>query len=365
MNSPQMRWSTSARDGAHLALVEREHAKALERLLPERVVVGEHVGEEHVGALAAELERDRDEVLGRVLHDEPAGGGLAGERHLGHAVRRCQRLAGVDAEAVHHVDHAGRQQVGDELHQQAHAQRGLLGGLEHDRVAGRERGRELPRGHEQREVPRDDLPHHPERLVQVVGHRVLVELGHGALLRADAGGEVTEVIDGERQVGRQALADRLAVVPRLGHGQPLERALHAIGDRVQEGRALGGRRLAPRVLGRVRRVEGELDVVAGGGRHLAERLTRHRRDVLEVLALDRLAPLAADEVLVAWREPHERAVGIGDLIHRHRTPTFRASPSPGPSRPPYHRSPAAGVEVGVEREVDAAARGRRCYAPAP
>ena len=73
------------RAGADLALVQREHGEAFERLVEEVVVLGHHVGEEDVGRLAAELERHRDHVLGRVLHDQPAGRGLAGERDLGDA----------------------------------------------------------------------------------------------------------------------------------------------------------------------------------------------------------------------------------------------------------------------------------------
>ena len=38
-----------------------------------------------------------------------------------------------------------------------------LGRLEHDGVAGRQRRRDFPRQHQQREVPRDDLPHHADR----------------------------------------------------------------------------------------------------------------------------------------------------------------------------------------------------------
>ena len=44
-------------------------------------VIGD-VGEEDVGALAAELDRARDDVLRRILHDEAAGRRLAGERDL-------------------------------------------------------------------------------------------------------------------------------------------------------------------------------------------------------------------------------------------------------------------------------------------
>ncbi len=47
--------------------------------------------------------------------------------------------------------------LGDDLGQRQRRQRRRLGGLEHDGVAGRERRSELPGGHQQREVPRDDL----------------------------------------------------------------------------------------------------------------------------------------------------------------------------------------------------------------
>jgi hypothetical protein len=41
-------------------------------------------------------------------------------------------------------------------------------------------------GHEDREVPGDDLADDAERLVEVVGDGVVVDLGDAALLRADA-----------------------------------------------------------------------------------------------------------------------------------------------------------------------------------
>ena len=48
-------------------------------------------------------------------------------------------------------------------------QRRLLGGLEHDRAAAGERRPELPRRHQQREVPGDDLADDADRLAQRVG----------------------------------------------------------------------------------------------------------------------------------------------------------------------------------------------------
>ena len=70
---------------------------------------------------------------------------------------RDQRRPG-GAGAGDDVDHA-RRQVGllADLGEQQRRQRRGLGRLEDDGVAGRERGRDLPGQHQEREVPRDDL----------------------------------------------------------------------------------------------------------------------------------------------------------------------------------------------------------------
>ncbi len=69
-----------------------------------------------------------------------------------------------------------RQEIADQLHQHHDRGRGLLGGLEDDAVAGRQRGRELPNGHQNREVPGNDLADHSERLMEVIGDGVVVDL---------------------------------------------------------------------------------------------------------------------------------------------------------------------------------------------
>ena len=132
-----------------------------------RLEVG--VGEDDVRRLAAELERDLLQVARRGLHDQLADLGRAGERDLSTsgcapAPRPRLAVAGDD------VDHARRE--ARFLHQLAEPQRRqrrLLGRLEHDRAAGRQRRAELPRRHQQREVPRDDLADHADRLAQRVG----------------------------------------------------------------------------------------------------------------------------------------------------------------------------------------------------
>jgi ParB family chromosome partitioning protein len=88
--------------------------------------------------------------------------------------------------------------------------------LDHGAVARRQRPGHLPCRHQQREVERDDLADDAEGLVEVVGDRVLVDLGDRALLAADHRREVAEVIGGQRDVRGARLPDRPAVVIALG-----------------------------------------------------------------------------------------------------------------------------------------------------
>jgi hypothetical protein len=118
----------------------------------------------------------------RILHDQPAGRGLAGEGDLGDARLLTPAACRPRAEAVDDVEHARRQQVAISSISTRIEDRRLLGGLQHHAVAGRQRRGQLPRRHQDREVPGDDLPDHAERLVEVIGHGVVVELGQRAFL---------------------------------------------------------------------------------------------------------------------------------------------------------------------------------------
>jgi hypothetical protein len=117
-------------------------------------------------------------------------------------------------------------------------------------------------------------------------------------LGAQGAGEVAEVVSREGDVGVQRLADGLAVVDGLGVSQHLEVGLDAVGDLEQDVRALGWRGAAPLVGGGVRGIECGLDVLGGGAGGLGVDLAADRGDDVEILALDRGDPLAADEVVV-------------------------------------------------------------------
>ena len=302
------------RAGAHLTLVQGEHGEALEGLLPEGVVLIHDVVEEDVRGLAAKLQGDRNELVRHGLVDDLADLGGTGEGDLGDAVGRGESSTGLLAEAVDDVEHTLGQDVGDEFGDDQDRGRGLLGGLQDDRVAGREGRADLPRRHEDREVPGDDLADHAEGLVEVVGDRVLVDLRQGALLGTECAGVVAEVIDGQRDVGGECLTHGLAVVPGLGDGQHLEVLLETVGDLQQDTGALLDGGLAPGGCGGVCCVDSLLDVCRLGPGHLGEHLAVDRADVLEVLAVHGRDPLSADEVLVAGLERDQGTFGTGGSV---------------------------------------------------
>ena len=106
--------------------------------------------------------------------------------------------------------------------QLAHAeggQGGLLGGLEDDGAAGRQRGAPLPGDHEHREVPGDDLPGDAHRLAAGVAEVPAADRDRLAVDLVGPAGIIAEAVDHQRQVAVAALADRLAVVEGLELGQ--------------------------------------------------------------------------------------------------------------------------------------------------
>ncbi|MPL73764.1 hypothetical protein SDC9_19570 [bioreactor metagenome] len=306
------------RAGADLALIEGKQNEAFDRLVEEGVILRHHVREEDVRRLAAQFQRDRDQVLGRGLHDLAAGRGRAGEGDLGDARRFRQRRADFRAHAVDDVQHAARQQVGDEFRQHHDRGRGLFGGLHHHAVAGGQRRGEFPRRHQDREVPRDDLADDAERLVIVIGDGVVVDFRHRAFLAAQDTGEVAEMVDRQRDVGGGRLADRLAVVPGLGGGEQVEVRLEPVGDLQQHVRAVRGRGGAPAILGGMGSVERQLDIGSVRTGDFANLAAGDRGDVVEILAADRRHELAADEVIVARLERrHHHALELGRHVGCH------------------------------------------------
>src|SRR5690606_40978400 len=125
------------------------------------------------------------------------------EGDLGDAGAGGQRLTSVTDEALHDVQHVRWQQVTNQLGEERDRQRRLLGGLQYHAVAGSQRRSQFPGSHQAREVPRDDLPDHAQRLVEMVRGGVFVDLRGAAFLGPQATGKVAEVVSRQRNVGVQ------------------------------------------------------------------------------------------------------------------------------------------------------------------
>ena len=212
---------------------------------------------------------------------------------------------------------SGRPASQHQLAEVERRQRRLLGGLEHDRAAAGQRRGELPRRHQQREVPGDDLADDADRLAQRVG----------------------EVLAGRRDRRRRRRGSSSASPPCSGTGPPraatsATRAiptglplssdsscakhvgvlLDQVADPPDQLAALGRRHPPPRALvveGAARRADRAVDVLGLAVGDLGERLLGRRVDRLEGAPRCRRHPLAVDQELAGARE--ERLDAIVDL----------------------------------------------------
>ena len=130
------------------------------------------------------------------------------------------------------------------------------------------------------------------------------------------------MVDGQRDVGIQGFADRLAVVDGLGIGQQFEVGFEAVGNLQQDvgtGRCVG---LAPLREGGMGGVQGQFDILGGRAGSLRVNLAIDRGDYVEVLAFDRCGPLTVDEVVVFGLVGDFCAGGAGSCVEHVVSPVF-------------------------------------------
>jgi hypothetical protein len=178
------------------------------------------------------------------------------------------------------------------------------GGLDHHAVPGGERGRDLPRHHEEREIPRDHLPHHAQGREPAARGDIL-ELVRPA-------GVIEEMRGRHRHVEVARLADRLAVVHRLRDGEFARAILQQPRDAEEVLAALLARHLAPHGgLRTGRRSAGGVDIGRRAQCQLGQLLFVRRVDRVEVLAAGGRDELAADEEIVAGLDLRVGRLGRG------------------------------------------------------
>lgn len=103
-------------------------------------------------------------------------------------------------------------------------------------------------------------------LEEVVRNQLCGEFLDGALLCADRGDEVAEMVDGQGNVGTQRLPHGFAVLPGFQDGDLLEVSLEAVGDCVEYDGAVGGAGGGPGREGSLGSCHREIDVCHGGPR---------------------------------------------------------------------------------------------------
>ena len=258
------------------------------------------VGEHDVGALPAEFEGQPLQLVSGLTHDDLSGLARAREGHLVDAGMLDDRGPRGGAESRHHVDHpVGHTRLLGQPRQPQGRQRGLLGRLHHDRAAGGKGRAPLPRHHQDRKVPGNDLPGHAHRFPPRVTEVVAVHRDCLALDLVSPSGVVAERVEGERDVSRAGVAHRLAVVERLERREFIDLGLDQVGESHHDPAAVAGVHSRPRSL--VKRLpsgaDGEFDIGGVTLRHLGDHFLRGRVERLEGLATPGGHPLTVDEQL--------------------------------------------------------------------
>ena len=208
---------------------------------------------------------------------------------------------------------ASRHQLGDLQRRE----RRHLGRLHHDGVAGGERGRHLPAGEHQREVPRHHLADHADRLAQRVVEEARLDRNRLALELVGHAAEVAVARRRARHVERARVAQRVAGVERLEPRELFGVGLDQVGELEQDAAAIGRGQAAPRREGALRRrLDRAVDVGRAGHRHVGDRSSCRAGSAWPASRpTQRVDELAVDEELVADR----RAQASGLLRCRQRS----------------------------------------------
>jgi hypothetical protein len=220
-------------------------------------LVDRRVVENDVRSLAAQLERQLLVRAGDRPGDVAPHAGRTGERDLVDAGVTHQRGAGGTRPGDDVHDTGGQIRLLQDLGEDQRRERRRLGRLEDDRVPGGESRCDLPREHEQREVPRDHLSGDAERLRVRAEPRMIELVGPPCVVEEPRGHE--------GHIDVAALLDRLPVVEALRHRQFPRALLHEASDAEQVLAAVAAAHPRPGlVIGATRSGDRAIDVLVAG-----------------------------------------------------------------------------------------------------
>ena len=202
---------------------------------------------------------------------------------------RRTNLAG----ARHEIHHARRQAgVLENLREFQRGDRGRFGGLEDDGVTHGERGREFPRAHEQREIPRDHLPNDAQRRDAATRGDILEFIGPARVIK--------EMRSSHGHVEVAGFLDRFTAVERLGDGEFPRAILQEARDAIEILGAFAAGHFSPNAVGRALGGSvGRIDISGAGERDFGEFPLVGRINGIEIFAALRRDEFSVDEKIVA------------------------------------------------------------------
>ena len=183
-----------------------------------------------------------------------------------------ERGAGLLAVAGHDVEHALGQMLLADGREPQHAQRCVLGGLQHQRVAGAQGGRDLERAEDDRRIPGNDGADHADRLAPRVAQHVLAQRDGLALELAGEAAEVAQDVGCALGLGAGLRADGIAGLLGDDAGELLHPRLDGIGDLLQHAAALARDDAAPAGEGLARGLHGAVDILGAAARNAGDDL---------------------------------------------------------------------------------------------
>src|SRR5450631_1512049 len=222
-----------------------------------------------------------------------------------------QSLAG-RAIASHNVDDSGRQSgLLAKFREHKCGEGSKFGGFQDYGVSRRQCRRDLPRQHEKREIPRNNLTHDTTRLV--AGELLLEQLGPT--------GVVVEVPRHERDVDVAALANRLAIVHGFKDREEPGVLLHQSRQSVEIASPSMRSEGSPLWRCSARRANGSIDVSGPALGDRGQFLAIRGVDRVEIFSRGRRLPRSSDEeskVPSMTLQPSFRFFGIlgsGPILH--------------------------------------------------
>jgi ParB family chromosome partitioning protein len=232
------------------------------------------------------------------LRDTLAGDCIAGDRDHPDLGVTDQRVTDVVPGSRQDVDDAWRQDVREDLGERERRERCPRRRLQHDRVAGRERWAELPRGHVQRVVPRRDRGDDADRVAPddrcVAGCELV---GREAIHDARGASEKAEQVHRRRHLVDRG-TDRLAGIRALESTELVGLRLERVGDLEQQQRAILRGRPLPALERGLGRVHGAVDVLLRARWDIGDDLVVGRVHDFDRATVRRIDEIATDELLV-------------------------------------------------------------------